>query len=450
MPEGRDQTQIASREAQTKRRIIMEKRRNYRRSLLLTSMILLITILTFFILMRLLNRSKSVPQYIFLREDRLERTIDIDALILRDEFVITSDSEGQYHADFPAGTRLAKDQVFGQLVQPSAAARLVELSKAESDLNARRHELLNTEEGGEARRVAEKRDLEIHDLMSRYYYVDKLREPASLAALIEQLKLSLEQRSRELAELKFSDREYNQALESYLNLKSLVSSSAIDLRAPVSGVLAYGIDGFEDVKTSEIKEADSKTLQDLLRRRPEPTTAASGEIPEGHAIAKVIHGVHQYFLAILPSGLDSELKSLGRLSAVAEDYGFEISQLRVIRSGETRQGTLLLFETTNGLTQLANQRRVKLSLRLNSERGLKVPRQALIGFRPGTVEAKLKIVQEGYVHEVDINVLDFNQDYALISPAPATEDTAAVTIAPATMVVVNPDAVRDGDPIDVE
>ncbi|MDO5738263.1 MAG: HlyD family efflux transporter periplasmic adaptor subunit [Eubacteriales bacterium] len=438
--------QDASREF--KHRIKVEKRRNWLRNVLLTCTILLITIVTIIMLLRILSRNKTIPRYIFLREEKLERLVDCEALIVRDEEIVKSPSDGRFLADYPQGKRLANGEIFGRVVDSGASSRIAEVAKAESDLAARRYELLETPIGADARRIAEQQDVEIHRLMSRYYNLDPLQDENKISVLASALKLSLQQRGETLAEIDFKDREYQQAKENYLNLKSLLDSVSRTVTAPVSGVLSFAIDGQEELKIEDLLEQDSRELYETWRKiRAEQNGSEVQNVEADQEICKIIHGVRQYFLITLPSGSKDQIEATGYLTAKIDAFGIEITRLKPIRIEESREGTILIVETGNGIAQLAGQRRVKLSLELASMTGLKLPRQALISFRPGTPEAKVKIVQEGFVREVGIRVIDFNENYALVEKSEQPE-YSDIEIGPATMLVVNPEAVNDGDSID--
>ncbi|MDO5734212.1 MAG: HlyD family efflux transporter periplasmic adaptor subunit [Eubacteriales bacterium] len=430
------------------KRIIMEKRSNLSRNLFLATLILLITVVTLFLLLRILGSSKAVPRYIFIQEDSLERKYETLALIVRDEHIVKAGAEGEFISEFPQGTRVAKAELVGRVVGDNAKTRLSELNKAESDLIARRYELLNAEEGFEGRRIAEKKDLEIHSLMSRYYAIDKVKERGNLANISAALKLLLEQRSSDLRQVKFRDREYQQALENYENIKSLLANAAVSVSASESGLLSFSIDGHEELKIEDLQDKEGPELYELIRDCSGKAKLATGKVDAETPVFKIIHGINQYFITFLPAGLADEVETAQRISAESLDYGFELKRLRVLRAEETRQGTLLLLKADTGLAALSGQRLARLAIKLSSDRGLKLPRQALIDFKPGQVEAKVKIVSGGYVREIQVQILDFNSDYALIDNPEDESLNSGEVIGAATMVVVNPSAVKDGDPID--
>lgn len=430
------------------RRIILEKRRRTSRIFFLVSAILLITIIAMASILRILGRQKPQARFMFLREDSLKRSYETTALIVRDEHVLESPIEGEFVPNFAQGSRVAKDQTVGQIVAPDELNRVNEMFKAESDVIDRRYELLFGEEGSEARRIAEKKDGEINEIFTRFYALDELQDTAALRTLSEALRLTLDQRSQDLAQVKFKDSEYQQALEHYESLRRLVENEATLVKAPESGILSYAIDGLEELTIEEVETKDNREIYDLLNSAPRGGNTGRTSFKEEEPLFKMIHGIRQYFICYLPSGLAEDLAVNQSITGQSLDLGMDFDSLVIRRVDETRQGTLLILEAKSGLERLAALRVSRLSLDLAQERGLKLPRQALIDFKPGKVEAKIKIVSGGFVKETRIRVLDFNEDYALIESAEDAPAEDADLIEASTMVVVNPAAVDVGDPID--
>lgn len=430
------------------RRIVLEKRRRTSRIFFLSSAIILITIIAMVSILRILGRQKPQARFMFLREDSLKRSYETTALIIRDEHVVNSPIEGEFVASFAQGSRVANDQVVGQIVAPDELNRVNEMYKAESDLIDRRYELLQGEQGSEARRIAEKKDGEINEIFTRFYALDELQDTAALRTLSEALRLTLEQRSQDLAQVKFKDSEYQQALEHYESLRRLVENEATVVKAPESGIISYAIDGFEELTIDDIDAKENRELYNLLHDAPQGRSRSKTTFKEQEPLLKMIHGIRQYFVCYLPSGLGEDLAVNQRITGRSLDLGMDFDSLSIRRVEETRQGTLLVLEAKSGLERLSAQRVCRLSLDLAQERGLKLPRQALIDFKPGKVEATIKIVSGGFVKETRIRVLDFNDDYALIESAEDAPAEDADIIEASTMVVVNPAAVDVGDPID--
>ena len=103
--------------------------------------------------------------------------------------------------------------------------------KAESDVIDRRYELSSAKRGNSPHR---EKGREINEIFTRFYALDELQDTAALRTLSEALRLTLDQRSQDLAQVKFKDS--NISRPSNTTKACAVSSKRSDLKGP-GGIL---------------------------------------------------------------------------------------------------------------------------------------------------------------------------------------------------------------------
>lgn len=201
--------------------------------------------------------------------------------------------------------------------------------------------------------------------------------------------------------------------------KSLNSGSEY-IKAPVSGIVSYRVDGLESVLTPEsFSTLNKKLLQDLNLK--------TGEIISSNSESgKIINNFEGYIATSLSSEKAKEVKvgdSVKVRLSNAEEITAKIEYLI-----EESDSKLIVFKVTNGSELLANYRKISFDVIWWSYSGLKVPNTALLKeqARSQSEENKEDVYyiirnRAGYIDKIPVKVLKQNSSYSIISNYDSTE-----------------------------
>ena len=103
----------------------------------------------------------------------------------------------------------------------------------------------------------------------------------------------------------------------------------------------------------------------------------------------------------------------------------------------------VVFQTPNQIERLLDRRTAEVEIVRSSTFGLRVPRTALVNPDYELRYAKILINSSGYARSLSVNVLDYDREYAIISPIEGFDKPDTSTI-----VITNPNTLADGEKVE--
>lgn len=189
------------------------------------------------------------------------------------------------------------------------------------------------------------------------------------------------------------------------SLEEQLNSGAEYIKAPVSGIVSYKVDGLEETLTPNNFSALSKEFLESLELKTGQLIATSDEC------GKIIDNSKCYIATISDS---DEAKN----SEVNDNVKVRLSNNKVIDakisyiSQENEEETLIVLEINKQIDELANYRKISFDLIWWSDTGLKVPNQAIVE------ENGLNYVvrnRAGYLSKIVVKVKRKNDKYSIVS-----------------------------------
>ena len=159
---------------------------------------------------------------------------------------------------------------------------------------------------------------------------------------------------------------YNQRAE----LENQLNSGAEYIKAPVSGIVSYKVDGLEETLTPNNFSTLSKEFLENLKLKTGQLIATNDEC------GKIIDSSRCYIATIS----DSEKAKTAQLDSVQ----VRLSNNKVIDakiayiSQENEEETLIILEINKQINELSNYRKISFDLIWWSDTGLKVPNKAIV------------------------------------------------------------------------
>ena len=234
---------------------------------------------------------------------------------------------------------------------------------------------------------------------------------------------------------------YNQRAE----LENQLNSGAEYIKAPVSGIVSYKVDGLEETLTPNNFSTLSKEFLENLKLKTGQLIATNDEC------GKIIDSSRCYIATIS----DSEKAKTAQLD---DSVQVRLSNNKVIdakiayKSQENEEETLIILEINKQINELSNYRKISFDLIWWSDTGLKVPNKAIVE------QDGLNYVvrnRAGNFEKVLVKIKRKNDKYSIVSNYSTSEleklgidkekITSTKSISIYDELVLNPDLSKYGD-----
>lgn len=200
---------------------------------------------------------------------------------------------------------------------------------------------------------------------------------------------------------------YNQRTE----LEKQLNSGAEYIKAPISGIVSYKVDGLEETLTPNNFSTLSKSYLQSLNLKTAQLIATNDEC------GKIIDSSKCYIATISNSEETKNAKVDNKVRVRLSNNKVIDAKIAYI-SQENEEETLIVLEIDKQISELANYRKISFDLIWWSSKGLKVPNQAIVE------EDGLNYVvrnRAGYLIKILVKVTRKNEKYAIVSNYDADE-----------------------------
>ena len=189
------------------------------------------------------------------------------------------------------------------------------------------------------------------------------------------------------------------------SLEEQLNSGAEYIKAPISGVVSYKVDGLEETLTPNNFSTLNKEFLESLKLKTGQLIATNDEC------GKIIDSSQCYIATISNSEEAKKAKLEDKVKVRLANNKVIDAKISYI-SQENEEETLIILEINNQISELANYRKISFDLIWWSSTGLKVPNQAIVE------ENGLNYVvrnRAGYLSKILVKVKRKNEKYSIVS-----------------------------------
>ena len=198
----------------------------------------------------------------------------------------------------------------------------------------------------------------------------------------------------------------NQLIEERKQYESQLNSGAEYVKAPMSGIVSYKVDGLEETLTPDNFGSINKEFLENLNLKTGEIVATSEEA------GKVIDNFACY-IATISSSEEAKQAEVGDDVKVRLSNNAEISAEITSISQENEDEVLLILKVNEQIEELINYRKISFDLIWWDETGLKIPNEAIVELD------RLNYVvrnRAGYLNKILVNVTEQGEDYSIVQP----------------------------------
>ncbi len=198
----------------------------------------------------------------------------------------------------------------------------------------------------------------------------------------------------------------NQLIEERKQYESQLNSGAEYVKAPMSGIVSYKVDGLEETLTPDNFGSINKEFLEKLNLKTGEIVATSEEA------GKVIDNFACY-IATISSSEEAKQAEVGDDVKVRLSNNAEISAEIISISQENENEVLLILKVNEQIEELINYRKISFDLIWWDETGLKIPNEAIV-----EIDGLKYVVRNraGYLNKILVNVTKQGEDYSIVQP----------------------------------
>ena len=188
------------------------------------------------------------------------------------------------------------------------------------------------------------------------------------------------------------------------NYENQLNSGSEYLKAPMSGVVSYRVDGLEDVLTPNDFSSYNRSFFESLNLKTGQTIATNTEC------GKVVNNYECYIATILKKDQLHDIKQ-GSSLKLRLSNGDEIPSTVEYLTEQTNDDVLVVFKISKDVEKLISNRKISFDIIFWQYSGYKVPNSAIIK------ENNLAYVvrnRAGYLNKVLVKVEKENESYSII------------------------------------
>lgn len=198
----------------------------------------------------------------------------------------------------------------------------------------------------------------------------------------------------------------NQLIEERKQYESQLNSGAEYVKAPMSGIVSYKVDGLEETLTPDNFGSINKEFLENLNLKTGEIVATSEEA------GKVIDNFACY-IATISSSEEAKQAEVGDNVKIRLSNNAEISAEITSISQENENEVLLILKVNEQIEELINYRKISFDLIWWDETGLKIPNEAIV-----EIDGLNYVVRNraGYLNKILVNVTKQGEDYSIVQP----------------------------------
>lgn len=440
---------------QNKVQQLRRRKQAERRTYVLLALIFLTFFLTYYTIRSLSATGKSLYDLGFITEDRIFHSLETNAMIVREETLITAEQEGQVIPLAIEGAHLAYGSPIALVVKEQIQSLQKDLSDIEEQMIKRQEVLIQQGQGSEATQIYARYDTQLRQQIKLLTALQNVGNYRGLTQIEGHIGSIMEARFVRLNKLEFNDVVLAELLKQRDSLIRQIGEKSKTFYSPDPGFISYSFDqreenlhfsSIENMPLEDIKKIfeEGEQYKSILAASLEETTESSTSTTSLPTLklARLLKGVEQVFVFALETEKIKDLaeKTSLELLVPQENLEFSVQILKKIEDGEK---TYFLVKTNQALSQLMNQRFVTLQVKTNSVSGLKVPNKALEFSKENPEEATLTLVYGANAKKVKVKVLISNTSDSIIEKI---SDEFAFD--QGSVVILDAEKVNDGDKVE--
>lgn len=363
----------------------------------ITVLIIIVIVLLGYIGVIIFNLIKNPTDTFIIENGKLYLEEKADGYILREEVIVQGENYKNGIVQIKSeGEKIAKNDAIFRYKSNGEE----KLLKKIEDLNVKIQEALKNETNIYPSDIALLEN-QIQEKIYSMYSINKFSEINSLKKEINDLILK---KAKIVGDLSPAGSYIKKLIEERSSYEKELNSNSEYILAPISGIVSYKIDGYEDFFGSNNIDYLNQELLESLDVRTGQLIESSNEK------AKIVNNYQCYIAVIMKSDEAKKAK-------VGDKVSLEFLNLDAITASiekifeEDTGNRVIVFKVNDNVEKLLDSRKISVNVIWWSKSGLKVPNSAIITENDENYVIRNKA---GYKEKVLIKILKQNENYTII------------------------------------
>ena len=421
----------------------MRRKRAITGSLFMVVVVMLLSVVTASAILYVKDFVSAKPRFAFVTTGSVEHSVSAEVLIVRSERILQSDTAGSLVALATEGSRVSKTQKLAMVIPDGMETTISELSIVQSQIVEVERELVAKGKGMGAIAVYNETSSEILPIIDMVRIDSMNRDVSNLTSYSSSIQVLMDKRDIRLQNIDFDDERLTVLRRNKQKLETSLSERSAILSATEPGIVSYKLDALEKELTPDLlmimtSAGCEKYISDATR-----VILGDLSVEKNHDVLRICQNDFQYFACVIKDMgvVDFPMDSVHTIRVPSE--GIVIDECRVIRSAESEGGVFVVFRTSNQIERLLDRRTAEVEIVRSSTFGLRVPRTALVDPDYDLGYGKILINSSGYARALSVIILDYDREYAIISPIVGFDKPDTGTI-----VITNPNTISEDEKVE--
>jgi putative membrane fusion protein len=394
------------------RKVSKPKQKKVNKKKILVANIIGIIILVYFVYC-IIQLIKQPTDVVAIENGNLSEEESATGYVIREETVIQGENYKNGIITIKAeGERVAKDDPVFRYYNTNEESLLEKIQEIDEKIQVAMEE----------EQITPSNDMKLLEtqIQDKLVELEKLDDIQKIAEYKNDISTKITKRAKLAGEKSTAGSTIKKLIEERTSYESTLNSGSEYIKAPVSGIVSYRVDGLEEILTPDsISTLTSEYLNSLNLKTGEIISSSNEK-------GKIINNFEGYIITSLKSEKAKEAE-VGTTVKLRLSNGEEISA-EVTNITEEEASRLITFKITTGLDILANYRKITFDIIWWSYSGLKVPNTALVAelAKEGSNQEGNYIYfvirnRAGYTDKIPVKVLKQNSSYSIITNYESTE-----------------------------
>lgn len=383
-----------------------------RQSIKIGTLILVIFLLIYLPSLLFLMYNNGVETDI-LKNGKIERIQNINAIFVRNEDVINSPESGSCVMDAMEGEKVPAFYRIALVVKNVPVSTYDELKKKELEIS--KAQTAQKENASTFSNDIRKLDNEIIEK------VKDLAEQSIRGSLVNSNDTisnidDIVYRKSDIFGDGSKSAAYIKKLKSEkATIESKLNNNIKEVKTSYAGLISYAIDGYEKTLTPDfIRNATPKDLEKITAKETNRDFNVI-DAEKGKPIAKLVRDLENYLVTTVDENVSKDLTVDRKVSIRINDIGLSIDAVIAYSSNVIDGKRVVAFKFDTGLNETIGLRRINADLILSSSSGLKVPYSSLKNIDKKNKTAEIVVVVGSVARIKKVAIVGMNDDAVIIN-----------------------------------
>jgi len=384
------------------------------------------------------------------RQGNIEEVVNATGVILRDETIFPSEIAGKYIYEVVESKKVPKGFTVASVVNASGETILNEIKSLNTKIRDAQIKSNQNNDlyADDLQRIDMQVKAQVDILVAKSFYNDFKYSDNQRRELdnIIQGRANFGGNNSESAEIK--------TLKAQLaTLETQKQTNTFKVISPMSGMVSYVIDGYEDVLLPEKPDTLTPEIYEKIKQEKNMNYNLTDIVEKGKPFVKLITGNYIYIGVYTDENIAQKLKPLLESTIPAKNS----IQLRINDAGKTVEAQvnsiseplngkyLIIFKTSDLTIETSQLRKLNVDIVIKEIDGYKVPIKSLMNYKKYGDTAKIMLVEAATTIEKDVKCLGDDGVFAIIEPGLNEKGNENVSLY--DKFVITPEKVKEGQMI---